>query len=160
MSVHEVNLADPWHLLATGFGSGLSPRAPGTMGTLVAVPLAVPLQFLPYGLHGSVLLLAVVFGIWLCERVARELRLKDPACIVFDEFVGMWIALFMLPAGWYWVVLAFVLFRGFDIVKPWPIGWLDANLPGGHGIMLDDVAAGLMSFAIIQGLALFIGWLA
>lgn len=159
MSVHDVKLSDPWHLLATGFGSGLSPKAPGTMGTLVALPLSVPLQFLPHGLHASLLVLATAFGIWLCERVARELRIKDPACIVFDEFVGMWIALFMLPVGWYWVLLAFGLFRLFDILKPWPVGWLDKNLPGGHGIMLDDVAAGLMSFAVIQLLALMFGWL-
>jgi len=82
------------------------------------------------------------------------MQVKDPSSIVWDEFVGMWIALFMLPTGWYWLIAAFVLFRIFDIWKPWPIGWLDINLKGGAGIMLDDVAAGLISLGIIQVAAL------
>jgi phosphatidylglycerophosphatase A len=87
------------------------------------------------------------------------MQVKDPACIVFDEFVGVWIALFMLPAGWLWVVMGFAAFRFFDILKPWPVGWLDRNLAGGWGIMLDDVAAGLMSLVLVQLLALLLALL-
>jgi len=147
---------NPWHLLATGFGSGLAPRAPGTVGSVVAVALWLPLQLLAVPVYAVVVVCATVFGIWLCDRVAREMQVKDPACIVFDEFVGVWIALFMLPAGWLWVVMGFAAFRFFDILKPWPVGWLDRNLVGGWGIMLDDVAAGLMSLVLVQLLALLL----
>ena len=81
------------------------------------------------------------------------MQVQDPASIVWDEFVGLWIALFLLPAGWYWLVFGFGLFRFFDILKPWPIGWLDKNLKGGLGIMMDDVAAGLLSLIILQATA-------
>ena len=85
------------------------------------------------------------------------MQVKDPACIVFDEFVGVWVTLFMLPVGWYWPFIGFILFRLFDILKPWPVSWLDQRLPGGWGIMLDDVAAGFFSLIIIQALALGLG---
>jgi phosphatidylglycerophosphatase A len=150
-------LTNPLHLLATGFGSGLAPRAPGTFGSLFAVLLWLPLQLLSVPVYAIVVICATVFGIWLCGRVAREMQVKDPACIVFDEFVGVWIALFMLPAGWWWVAVGFAAFRFFDILKPWPVGWLDRNLKGGWGIMLDDVAAGLLSLLLVQLLA---QWLA
>ncbi|MDA9064461.1 phosphatidylglycerophosphatase A [Pseudomonadales bacterium] len=150
-------LTNPWHLLATGFGSGLVPKAPGTMGSVLALLLWIPLQELPVMVYGLFVLACIPFGIWLCGRVAVEMQVKDPACIVFDEFVGVWVALFMLPVGWYWPVIGFILFRLFDIFKPWPVSWLDQKLPGGWGIMLDDVAAGLFSLIILQVLALGLG---
>jgi phosphatidylglycerophosphatase A len=146
-------LTNPWHLLATGFGSGLAPRAPGTFGSVLAVVLWLPLQMLTAPVYATVVVCSTVFGIWLCDRVAREMQVKDPACIVFDEFVGVWIALFMLPTGWWWIAVGFAAFRFFDILKPWPVGWLDRNLKGGWGIMLDDVAAGLLSLLLVQLLA-------
>ena len=146
-------LTNPWHFLAMGFGSGLSPRAPGTAGSIVALLVWLAVPPMPWPLYAGLMLVATASGIWLCDHVARELGVKDPACIVFDEFVGVWIALFMVPAGWYWVLSGLLLFRVLDIAKPWPISWLDRRLPGGWGIMLDDVAAGLISLAILQGVA-------
>lgn len=142
--------SDPRYLIALGFGSGLVPRAPGTAGSMVAIPFA-----LLFGLAGDIAYALIVvatlmIGIRLCDRVAAELGSKDPGVIVIDEFVGMWITLFMLPKGWYWLIAGFVLFRFFDILKPWPVNWFDRHLPGGSGIMMDDVAAGIYSFALIQ----------
>ena len=148
-----------WHFLALGFGSGLSRWMPGTMGALAAIPIYFLLLMLGTWGYATFVLLAFGFGVWLCDKVANEMQVKDPASIVWDEFVGMWITLFLLPAGWYWLVIAFVLFRFFDILKPWPVGWLDKNLTGGLGIMVDDVAAGFYSLLIIQVLAYGIGQL-
>ena len=78
------------------------------------------------------------------------MKVKDPGCIVWDEFVGLWITLFMLPFGWYWIFIGFGLFRFFDIVKPWPVSWADKSLSGGMGIMVDDVLAGFYGLACIQ----------
>lgn len=143
-------VSDPRYLVALGFGSGLAPWAPGTVGSLVAIPFA-----LLFGLAGdigyaAIVIVVLIGGIPLCDRVAAELDSKDPGVIVIDEFVGMWIALFLLPEGWYWLIAGFVLFRFFDILKPWPVNWFDEHLPGGRGIMMDDVAAGMYSFALIQ----------
>ncbi len=141
---------NPWYFLALGFGSGLAPKAPGTFGTLAALPVYLVLsQFSPVVYLSSVLL-AFVFGVWLCEHVANDMKVKDPGCIVWDEFVGLWITLFLLPVGWYWIVIGFGLFRFFDIVKPWPVSWADKSLTGGMGIMVDDVLAGFYSLACIQ----------
>ena len=146
----KAKLSDPWHFLALGCGSGLSPKMPGTMGSLAAIPFYFLFIQAGHWIYLGLVLLAIPFGIYLCQRVADDLKIKDPACIVWDEFVGMWITLFMLPDAWYWLPIGFALFRFFDIVKPWPIDWLDKNLAGGYGIMLDDVVAGLVSLGIIQ----------
>jgi phosphatidylglycerophosphatase A len=143
-------LKDPWFFLATGFGSGLARRAPGTAGSLVALPLywllvqAGPLIYL------LLVALGFAFGVYLCDRVSRRMGVKDPACIVWDEFVGLWISLCFLPDGWYWLIAGFLLFRLFDILKPWPVSYFDREFAGGLGIMLDDVAAGVYALAIIQ----------
>ncbi|MCB1644330.1 MAG: phosphatidylglycerophosphatase A [Pseudomonadales bacterium] len=144
-------LRDPWYLLATGFGSGLAPRAPGTVGTLAALACWWPLSQLNPWLYIVLVVVAGVGGIWICGRVAATLRIKDPGLIVWDEFVGLWLALFLLPAGWIWPLAGFALFRFFDILKPWPVSWLDKNLQGGLGIMMDDIAAGLMALCVLQG---------
>lgn len=141
------------YLLAYGLGSGLAPRAPGTAGSLAALLLFFPLQALGNPTYLAVVLLALIVGVVVSGQVARELELNDPGGIVIDEFVGLWIALFMLPGPWYWALGGFGLFRLFDIAKPWPVGWLDRRLKGGLGIMMDDVAAGIYALAVLQAIA-------
>ena len=145
----------PVQFLAFGFGSGLARRAPGTMGTLVAVPLYWTIAYAPLWLYSALVVLATVFGIWLCGRASKELGLHDHPGIVWDEFVGLWITLWAVPVEPVWIVLGFVVFRIFDIAKPWPIGSLDRNVDGGLGIMLDDIVAGLFSCATLH-LAVFL----
>lgn len=144
-------LRNPVQLLAFGFGSGLSPVAPGTVGTLAAVPLfllvdallartAVPLLW-----YTLFVLATAVAGVWICERASQQLRVHDHPGIVWDEFVGYWITMWAVPAGWMWVIIGFVVFRVYDIAKPWPIGALDRRVGGGFGIMVDDMVAGVMA---------------
>ena len=101
-------------------------------------------------IYASIVLCCIAAGIYVSGRVARRLELKDPAVIVIDEFVGLWVALFLLPSGWFWPLIGLLLFRFFDILKPWPISWCDRELEGGYGIVLDDVVAGLFTFGLIQ----------
>src|SRR5690606_26510763 len=124
---------NPIHFLAFGFGSGAMPRAPGTWGTLAALPFVLLWQQLPVGGYALVLLLSTLLGIWLCHRTAADLGVHDHGGIVWDEFVGLWIALCLAPPGWLWLLAGFVLFRLFDIWKPWPIGWVDRRVGGGSG---------------------------
>jgi len=138
-------LADPVQFLAFGFGSGLSPRAPGTVGTLAALPLYALIAPLPLWTYTGIVLLAAIVGIWLCERSSRALGVHDHPGIVWDEFVGLWIALWAVPVELPWIALGFLIFRLFDIAKPWPIGWLDKHAHGGLGIMIDDIVAGIMA---------------
>ncbi len=142
--------SSPWHLLAFGLGSGAVPKAPGTAGTLAAIPLYLLLAELPPAAYLLVLLGLLLFGIWLCGRVSHELGVHDHGGIVWDEWVGLLIAMALAPPGWPWLLAGFVLFRLFDIWKPWPIRWLDQRVEGGLGIMLDDVLAGLYAFALLQ----------
>ena len=146
-------LTDFRYLLAFGLGSGLVPKAPGTAGSLVALVLFFPLHALGTLAYLGIVALALTAGVFICDHVARELGIKDPASIVLDEFVGLWIALTCLPDGWYWALVGFCLFRLFDIAKPWPVGWLDKHLEGGLGIMMDDVAAGIYALVVLQAAA-------
>lgn len=143
-------LRDPLCLLALGFGAGLSPRAPGTAGTLLAVPLYWLLKDLPPTAYLAILLVGFIGGVGLCGYAARRLGVPDHRAIVWDEIIGFGVTMVGAPAGWPWVVAGFVLFRGFDIIKPWPIGWLDREVEGGLGVMLDDVMAGVYACACIQ----------
>lgn len=136
--------------LATGFGSGLSPKAPGTAGTIMAVPLYLALAQLPLLWYSVAVIVSALAGIWICGRASRELGVHDHPGIVWDEFVGFWITLWALPLSLTWVIAGFVLFRFFDIVKPWPIGWLDKRVDHGLGIMIDDVIAGVMACACLH----------
>ena len=140
------------YFLALGFGSGLSPKAPGTAGTLAAIPIVVLLLQVNPAIYAAVTVALLGIGIPLCSWVARDMAVKDPGCIVWDEIVGMLIAAWMLP-DLLWLPVAFVLFRIFDIWKPWPVSWCDRELSGGAGIMLDDVVAGFYSLLILQGIA-------
>lgn len=150
-------LRNPLAFLAFGFGSGLAPKAPGTAGTLAALPFFYWLAPLPLYTYLCVLVVAFLVGIYLCHHASKWLDVHDHGGIVWDEFIGLWIALIALPAGWPWLLLAFVLFRFFDMLKPWPISLADKHIHGGFGIMIDDVLAGLAALACVQGLAY---WLA
>ena len=149
----EPNWFNPIHLLALGFGSGAAPKAPGTWGTLAAVLIYWPLSQLSPDHYLLMLLVTSVMGIYICGQTARDLGVHDHGSIVWDEFVGFWITMFAAPVGWVWVVVGFVLFRFFDIIKPWPISWTDKKITGGFGIMLDDVIAGVMAAVVLQGIA-------
>lgn len=143
-------LANPNHFFAFGFGSGLAPKAPGTFGTLAAVPIYWLIQDLNWPLYLSWLLVTFALGVLWCDRSSKALGVHDHGGIVWDEFVGYWITMFMAPAGWLWIIIGFVLFRLFDIVKPWPIRWLDQKVHGGFGIMLDDLVAGIFAAVCLQ----------
>ena len=145
---------DPSHLLAYGFGSGLSPWAPGTCGTVVAVMIYLLLPPMSALTYLGFILVTFLVGIWLCDRASRAAGIQDPGGIVWDEFVGLWITLFLAPPGWQWVLVGFILFRLLDILKPWPIKWADSRVKGGLGIMLDDVIAGIMAALCIQATAI------
>ena len=149
----EPNWFNPIHLLAFGFGSGAAPKAPGTWGTLAAVLIYWPLSQLSPEHYLLMLLVTSVMGIYICGQTARDLGVHDHGSIVWDEFVGFWITMFAAPVGWVWVAVGFVLFRFFDIIKPWPISWIDKKITGGFGIMLDDVIAGVMAAVVLQGIA-------
>lgn len=151
------DLAEPRRFLALGLGSGLAPVAPGTFGTLAAVPLYLLLQPLPPAYYLAVLVLAFLLGVWLCEVTARQLGVHDHPGIVWDEFVGYWITMLLAPPGWLWIAAGFLLFRLFDILKPWPIRWVDKRVGGGFGIMFDDVLAGVFGLAVLQLLAWWVG---
>ena len=143
-------LKNPTHLLSLGFGSGLAPKAPGTFGTLAALPIWCAMHFLATPTYIVVLVVAFAVGIYLCGETAKALGVHDHGGIVWDEFVGLWIALFLAPFEILWVALGFAVFRLFDIWKPWPIRVLDAKVHGGLGIMIDDVLAGFYAFVVLQ----------
>lgn len=145
------------HFLAIGLGSGAAPKAPGTFGTLAAVLLYIPLSWLTMPMYAGLVLAAALVGIYLCDRTARDWKVHDHGGIVWDEFVGFWLAMLAVPATWYWVLTGFVLFRLLDIWKPWPIRLLDRRLHGGLGIMLDDIVAGLLSCGCLHVLMWLLG---
>ncbi|OYD22596.1 phosphatidylglycerophosphatase A [Oceanimonas baumannii] len=150
-----LKLSNPLHLLALGFGSGLSPVMPGTMGTLAAIPFYLLIAGLPLWLYVALLVLGFVAGIKICNAATRAIGRHDHGAIVWDEFIGFGVTMLAAPAGWQWIVAGFVLFRFFDMVKPWPISWFDRRVHGGFGIMLDDVIAGLFALICLQGLAFY-----
>ena len=149
-------MSHPAHFIALGGGSGLSPVAPGTVGTLLAFPLfwLLALRFSPM----AILILCVVLygaGVWACERTSIAMGLRDPGSIVWDEVVAFLIVLCFTPAGWLWQLSAFAAFRFFDIVKPPPIRHADRRIKGGFGVMFDDLlAAGytLLLLAVIKSI--------
>mgnify|MGYP003384776826 CR=1 FL=1 len=140
------SLTNPIHMLAFGLGSGLSPKAPGTMGTIAALPIYWwLLADLSVFWLSVVILLTFVIGVLVAEKTSEDLGVNDHGGIVIDEWVGMWITMIMVPKSLVWLAVGFVLFRFFDILKPWPIKWLDEHVHGGFGIMIDDVLAGIMA---------------
>lgn len=149
--------ADPALFLAFGFGSGLSRKAPGTMGTLAALP--VYWLFSQFGLmsYGVLTAIAIIAGIWICDSAANKLGEHDFGGIVWDEVAGFLVAMWWVPMAWETVLAGFALFRLFDIMKPWPIRWVDRRVSGGFGIMLDDVLAGMLTAGVML-VALNLNW--
>lgn len=147
----------PLHLLAFGFGSGLSPVAPGTVGTLAAVPLYLLLAQLDLPLYLLAVLVTFAVGIPVCGITCRHLGRHDHGGVVWDEFVGFWVTMIAAPAGWPWIVAGFLLFRCFDIGKPFPIGFFDRRMHGGLGVMIDDVLAGAYAWLCLHLLAWLLG---
>ena len=145
------------HFLAFGFGSGAIPWAPGTMGTIIAIPLYLLFAWMPLPIYLLIVLLAFVAGIWLCEIAARDTGVHDHPGIVWDEIVGYFITMIGSPHTLKWILLGFVLFRVFDIWKPWPIKVVDKKVKGGLGIMLDDVLAAIYALIIMQFVGILMG---
>lgn len=148
---------DPLLLAACGFGAGLVPRAPGTAGTVLAALLWLALfRPLPWWLQLAFVAASLAFGLWLCSIATRKLAgVHDHQAIVWDEFAGVWLAIWLAPPGWAGFVLAVVLFRVLDIAKPWPVSLADRRVGGGLGIMLDDVLAGLIAgIMVVAGMGL------
>ena len=143
-------IANPWNFCAFGFGSGLAPIAPGTFGSMVGVVFFLLLAGLPLELYALATLAVALVGIPICANAARYLHMHDHPAIVWDEIAGMLITLFAVPPQWHWIALGFAWFRLFDIVKPWPIRWLDRQVHGGLGIMLDDLLAGVFAALALQ----------
>jgi phosphatidylglycerophosphatase A len=149
-------IKDPVHFLAFGLGSGLSPKAPGTFGTLMALFLYwFLLADMDVYWYVAVVVASIPLGIYLCGESARRLGVHDYGGIVWDEFSGLWITFILAPKHWLVALVGFALFRFFDILKPWPIKWADEKVSGGLGIMLDDILAGLMSLLVLQLLLSF-----
>ena len=142
-------LKRPVCFLGLGFGTGLAPKAPGTFGTLAALPIYWLMQDLSLAMYLAFTVFAFVAGIWICQQAANWLAKEDPSAVVWDEIVGYLVTMIAAPSGWQWMVIGFVLFRFFDIVKPWPISYADKNLHGGFGIMVDDVIAGIFAWIVM-----------
>ena len=149
-------LTNPVHCLAFGFGSGLAPKAPGTFGTVMAIPFYIVMAHLGWPVYALIVVAAFFVGVYLCGKTADDLGVHDHPGIVWDEFVGFWITMFMAPAGWLWLLLGFALFRLFDIWKPWPIKHFDKNMESGMGIMVDDVLAGIYALIVMQVVVFFV----
>jgi phosphatidylglycerophosphatase A len=152
-------LAHPAGWIACGFGAGLSPVAPGTVGSAVALLPWFALRELAWAPYLLVVTLAFALGVWASGIVIARLRIADPGAIVWDEFVGQWIAL--MPLLWFprnvgWMLVGFALFRLFDVWKPWPVSWADRALEGGFGVMFDDVLAGIYAALVLALLLHFI----
>ncbi len=143
----------PTHFIAFGFGVGALPFAPGTFGTLIAIPFYLALQALPLSLYLFMLLFITLGSMWLCDRVSKEIKVDDHQGMCLDEIVGFLVTMTYAPHGIGWIIAGFILFRLFDILKPWPIHWVDNKIHGGVGAILDDVLAGVYSFAIMYLLA-------
>ena len=141
--------------IAVGLGTGLAPKAPGTFGTLIAIPLYLLLSGIVLWQYLTIVIIGFVLGIWICGAAAAQMGVHDDPSIVWDEIIGYLITMIAAPAGWIWIVIGFVLFRIFDIAKPWPIRSIDQRVSGGMGIMLDDVLAGIYSLICLQLLASF-----
>jgi len=146
-------LSDPAGWIASGFGAGLSPLAPGTVGSAVALLPYLWLRELPLWGYLGVVLAVFIVGVLVSRALVARLGAEDPGYIVIDEFVGQWLALAFAPPGWIWIFAGFLLFRLFDVWKPWPVSWADRNVGGGFGVMLDDALAGALAAAALAALA-------
>ena len=152
-------MTDPVLFLAFGFGSGLARKAPGTKGTLAAIPVYwLFYQTQSLLIYSVLTVLVTVVGIWICDEAANKLGEHDFGGIVWDEVAGYLITLWFVPLSWQTILAGFVLFRIFDIIKPWPIKWLDQHVQGGFGIMIDDVLAAVFAGGLLFLIA-NLGWI-
>ncbi|MBA6335707.1 MULTISPECIES: phosphatidylglycerophosphatase A [unclassified Colwellia] len=149
-STENFRITNPIHFLALGFGSGLLPKAPGTYGTLAAIPLYLLLAPTSVSTYLAIVIIMSIAGIYICGKAAEDAGVPDHGAIVWDEIVGFLITMFLVPLTWQSIVVGFILFRIFDIFKPWPISYVDKNLHGGLGIMVDDILAGLAALACMH----------
>lgn len=145
-------LLNPVHFLSLGFGSGLSPFAPGTAGTLVAIPVYWLMAPLTIEYYLGLVFIFFLAGIFLCGKTTRRLGSHDHSAIVWDEIVGYLITMLMIPFSLEWAIIGFFVFRLFDVWKPWPVSVMDKKIHGGFGIMLDDVAAAIYSLLSMHAL--------
>lgn len=153
--MHMIKLAnkvwqDPIYFLAFGFGSGLMPIAPGTWGTLAAMPVYLLWANSPWQIYVTLTLAAFFLGVAVCDKVSSDLGVHDYSGIVWDEVVGYLLTMFLAPVNIWWMIIGFFLFRLFDIWKPQPIRFVDKHVHGGLGIMLDDVLAAVPAWAVLQ----------
>ena len=144
-------MKNPVHFCALGFGSGLIPLMPGTFGSLAAIPLI--LLFAPAGnvIFITATILSCIAGVYFCGKTATDMGVHDHGSIVWDEVAGMLLTFLFVPLSISTLIAGFVLFRIFDILKPWPIGPVDKTVHGGLGIMLDDILAGIMACVCLHG---------
>ncbi len=149
------NLKKPSHLFASWFGIGLLRPAPGTWGSLVAILIWYFAEFLHSSIH-IILPIFILFSWLICSQASHDNESKDNSAIVIDEMAGMLVTLSFVSHGVTTYLAAFLLFRLFDIWKPWPISWVDNNVKGGLGILLDDLIAGLFAGGIIYAIFLLI----
>jgi phosphatidylglycerophosphatase A len=145
MPIKPTPFRSPIQFLAFGMGSGLAPKAPGTFGTVAGVVIYWFIADWSLLWYSSFILVTALLGIWICGAASRQLKVHDHPGIVWDEFVGYWITMWAVPVDWVWILAGFVVFRVFDIAKPWPISVLDKKVGGGFGIMVDDVLAGVFA---------------
>jgi phosphatidylglycerophosphatase A len=143
-------LASPAGWIACGFGSGLTPKAQGTFGSLAAILPWLLLRGLSLPTWVVIIVVAFAIGVWACDVAGRSIGVDDHRSLVWDEFVGLWITLLpALLAPWWAVLAGFALFRLFDVWKPWPIAWFDRRVKGGFGVMLDDAIAGVFAGIVL-----------
>lgn len=151
MATHPtLSLRNPAHLLATWFGVGLLPKAPGTWGSLAALPFAwIIAELGGWPWLAAAILIVTLIGWWAAERTVAQSGVQDPGAVVIDEVAGQWLVLLVTPPNLLLYALGFLLFRLFDITKPWPASWADRQVKGGLGVMLDDLLAGLYGLAVV-----------
>lgn len=146
----KITVKTPMQFFASGFGSGCAPVAPGTFGTVASIPVWILLSFLSPIPYVVAVIAIFMFGWYVSEKASQELGVHDHSGIVIDEFVGFFITMFLVPLSWVNIVLGFILFRIFDVIKPWPIKTIDRKVKGGFGIMIDDVFAGIMALICLH----------
>ncbi|NBX85607.1 MAG: phosphatidylglycerophosphatase A [Gammaproteobacteria bacterium] len=140
---------DPRYFIGFGFGSGLLPKAPGTWGTLITIPLVFMLSYTPLYVYSLATLLLFILGAIASDQISREIGIHDFGGVNIDEVVGFLLVMLPFPCNWQYLFVGFILFRIFDILKPFPIGWVDKHIHGGFGMMFDDVIASLMTVLVM-----------
>jgi len=148
---------NPWHFIAFGFGSGAIPFAPGTFGTLIAIPFYLVLATFNLKIYLILLAVITIASIKICGDASKTINLNDHQGMCLDEIVGFLFTMIAIPHTISWIFAGFLLFRLFDIWKPWPISWVDQNIHGGTGMILDDVLAGIYSNILLQATFRLIG---